>query len=385
LRAAAWTLSLSKGDLDTPGLRHHITNFLTTSLDDHDDHGRNLLPVDIHGLLKKKRSRSTKDERSRRARTTTTMHYAYPPRKSSNPAPFRPRSTRLPFLRRSRLKTIAIVLGALLFFLYLINRPSHAEPYHEHAPRGTPPVVIVTVVDSTEYRPAYLETIKMNRELYAKKHGYEAFVVRAEDYDTKKAPASWANVLAMRHAITKFPDCTYLWFLDEHAFIMDPEQSLEQQVVSPRTLESLMIRDYPVVPPDSIIKTFSHLRGEDADLIISQDKEGLNSGSFVLRNGDWAKFFTETWFDPKYRSYNFEKAQRHALEHIVQWHPTILSKLALVPQKTLGSYSHSSLGKLYQDGDFVVMFPECTTSGQDICETESAKYWGTWKKAFNVE
>jgi mannan polymerase II complex MNN11 subunit len=119
--------------------------------------------------------------------------------------------------------------------------------------------------------------------------------------------------MAMRHALSKFPDCKYIWYLDQDAYIMEPSRTVEEQVLAPPTLESLMIRDYPVVPPDSIIKTFAHLRGEDAGLIISQDKDGLVSGSMFVRNGDWGKFFTETWRDPLYRKYNFYKAERHAL------------------------------------------------------------------------
>lgn len=74
-----------------------------------------------------------------------------------------------------------------------------------------------------------------------------------------------------------------------------------------------MMRDKPVVPPDSVIRTFSHLRGDKIDLIVTQDGEGLCQGSFILRRGEWAKFFLDTWFDPLYRSYNFQKAEGHAL------------------------------------------------------------------------
>jgi mannan polymerase II complex MNN11 subunit len=74
-----------------------------------------------------------------------------------------------------------------------------------------------------------------------------------------------------------------------------------------------MLKDISVVPPDSVIKTFSHVPGSDVDLIISQDKENLSPGSFILRKGDWALFFLDSWFDPLYRSYNFAKAENHAL------------------------------------------------------------------------
>ena len=83
--------------------------------------------------------------------------------------------------------------------------------------------------------------------------------------------------------------------------------------MNPKMLENLMIKDHPVVPPDSIIKTFSHLKGDEVDFVLTQDKEGLSSGSFVVRNGEWARFFLETWFGPLYRSYNFLKAESHAL------------------------------------------------------------------------
>lgn len=94
---------------------------------------------------------------------------------------------------------------------------------------------------------------------------------------------------------------------------MDMSKSLEEQLLNRQRLESLMIKNYPVVPPDSIIKTFSHLRPDEVDLIVSQDSSGLVAGSIVVRNSQWSKFLLETWMDPLYRSYNFQKAERHAL------------------------------------------------------------------------
>ena len=94
---------------------------------------------------------------------------------------------------------------------------------------------------------------------------------------------------------------------------MNPSLDLKTLITDKKKLESLMMRDKPVVPPDSVIRTFSHLRGDKIDLIVTQDGEGLCQGSFILRRGEWAKFFLDTWFDPLYRSYNFQKAEGHAL------------------------------------------------------------------------
>lgn len=117
----------------------------------------------------------------------------------------------------------------------------------------------------------------------------------------------------MRHALTKYPDATYFWYVDVDTFIMNPQLSVEHDVMGAARLEETMIVDHPVVPPDSIIKTFGHLRGGDVDFVLTQDKDGLVTASFVLRNSEWSRFFLETWFDPIYRSYNFQKAETHAL------------------------------------------------------------------------
>ena len=94
---------------------------------------------------------------------------------------------------------------------------------------------------------------------------------------------------------------------------MNPSLSLTAHVMAPERLESLMLKDKPVVPPDSVIHTFSHIKAHQVDFVLTQDKEGLCPESFVLRQGDWARFFLDTWFDPLYRSYNFQKAEAHAL------------------------------------------------------------------------
>lgn len=113
--------------------------------------------------------------------------------------------------------------------------------------------------------------------------------------------------------MAKYPNARFFWYLDQNSLIMNPSLKVEDYVMSARKLESNMIKDLPVVPPDSIIKTFSHLKGDDVSFVLTQDKEGLSSGSFMIRNGDWAEFFLDTWFDPLYRSYNFQKAETHAL------------------------------------------------------------------------
>lgn len=68
-------------------------------------------------------------------------------------------------------------------------------------------------------------------------------------------------------------------------------------------------------------------------------------------------------------------------EHIVQWHPTILAKLALVPQRILNSYSKEKGGQEYKEGDLAVRLYACGEAGEDTCETESQRF-AQWKAAY---
>jgi len=119
--------------------------------------------------------------------------------------------------------------------------------------------------------------------------------------------------------MTLNPRSTFFWYLDATALIMNPSIAITSHLLAPERLEKLMIVNRPVVPPDSIIKTFGNLKGERIDVVVTQDKDGITQSSFIVRNGEWAKYFLDVWFDPIYRSYNFQKAEVHALEHIVQY------------------------------------------------------------------
>jgi len=69
----------------------------------------------------------------------------------------------------------------------------------------------------------------------------------------------------------------------------------------------------------------------------------------------------------------------------VQWHPTILTKLALVPQRIMNAYhapstDHEGSG-LFEEDDFVIRFAGCELNTTRNCEKEMEPYYNKWKKA----
>ncbi|ORY18738.1 galactosyl transferase GMA12/MNN10 family-domain-containing protein [Clohesyomyces aquaticus] len=295
-----------------------------------------------------------------------------PPRKTSRPPPYAARNSKSipipipPALRnlliRDKARLIVICILGFLSILWLWKRSGGASGLEPSGIVGSrAPVVIVTVIDPRA-NAAWVAKIMKNREDYAKKHGYATFFPSNTDYSLNNSPPSWAKVPALRHAMTLHPTSGFFWYLDHTALIVNPSISLQSHILSPSRLEKLMIANEPVVPPDSVIKTFGNLKGDRIDLIVTQDKEGLCQNSFIIRRGEWAKYFLDVWFDPIYRSYNFQKAEAHALEHIVQWHGTILAKLALVPQNLINAYTKgpaSAKNGKYKDGDLIAAFPGC--------------------------
>lgn len=281
---------------------------------------------------------------------------------------------------------MAAILGFAVISLFFLFSYLHSSSIISTIPAGTSGIVIVTVLDRAALSEKYIHRIKKNREDYAKRHGYTNFFADVSDYESTldNAPRSWAMVPALRHAMTLHPHSAYFYHLGPHALIMDPSKSLESHLLGKNRLESLMLKNVPVVPPNSVVKTLPHLTSKDIELVFTVDDADLSTGSFVIRQGEFADFFLDVWSDPLYRNYNFVKAETHALDHIVQWHPTILARLALVPQRIINAYSKDSpdvtADGIYRDGDFVIRFHACESDPSRSCDKEMELYYDLWEK-----
>ena len=71
-------------------------------------------------------------------------------------------------------------------------------------------------------------------------------------------------------------------------------------------------------------------------------------------------------------------------EHIVQWHPTILTKLALIPQRFINSYGQDVPSRgtkaRWEEGDFIVRIPGCEKDSKLNCEDLINPFYNTWKQ-----
>lgn len=296
------------------------------------------------------------------------MHFALPTRNHRS-SPFLAASS-VPRAYFSRRRPIYALIALVVILILVFGRSSGPS-----RPSGAPDTVIVLLIDRKQHSGEHVERVIENRRTYAEAHGYGLFVKSTSDYPIGPVSSGWSRIPALRHAMSTFPYTDTFFFLDSNSIIMNPTLSIESHIMTPERLGKLMRRDVPVVPPDSVIKTYRHVPVERIQFVLTQDKDGLDPSAMLVKRGQWAHYLFDAWFDPIFRLYGFQKAEKHALEHIVQWHPTILTKLALVPQNIMNS--HPSTGNndegAYTDGDFVLNLGNCEAHGRD-CEKE----WKKW-------
>ncbi len=74
----------------------------------------------------------------------------------------------------------------------------------------------------------------------------------------------------------------------------------------------------------------------------------------------------------------------------MQWHPTILTKLSLIPQRILNAYTVNIESRgggevTYEEGDFVARAVGCERDAVRNCETEMDPWYRQWKRDVQKE
>ena len=207
----------------------------------------------------------------------------------------------------------------------------------------------------------YLMTrVLRNRYHYCKKYGYT--LLNANHLIDKSRPTAWSKLIAVEHYLTE-GIFDYIVYIDMDIVIMNFEVRLE-----------------------SFISAASELTGtSSADIIMTKDWGGLNTGVWFAKNTSWTKeFLLEAWnqkellkkYSRNGRKHPFEYEQRafHYLTDSNVWRlralpkypgnsSAILAHIAVLPQCAFNSYSLHPFywkGKRetshYIPGDFLIHF-----------------------------
>lgn len=262
-----------------------------------------------------------------------------------------------------------------------VHRPSNGE---------YPEVVVVTAIDFDQYLMDLLIKIVQNRVDYAHAQSYGLYVLwyqtflprlNALTYLSDRQKRKWVRIYCLQAAMHAFPGLKWFWYLDEQGFIMDDTVDMALYMLNPQLLEPIMKREQPIMLPLGVIKTYKNTKGSLVNLIVTQLKEKIETHSFVVQNNPLGRLVVQQWGDPLYLNYqNFPAGPDLALTHILQWHPFVLLKLAIVPTRTISSShvdSNPDDTQNYHEGDFVVQWADI----EDRAKSEQVLNFYAKKKA----
>src|SRR5690606_153993 len=109
------------------------------------------------------------------------------------------------------------------------------------------------------------------------------------------------------------------------------------------------------------------------DLLISQDHNGINAGSFFLRRSPWTQMLIDLWSDPFYRNDKWDFKEQSALSHMLVHHQFIRKRIAVVHMRKLNSYAVGFPSMGWQKGDLAVHFAGCWVENE--CAERFEDYW----------
>ena len=153
---------------------------------------------------------------------------------------------------------------------------------------------------------------------------------------------NWRKLMAyerLRH------DYEWIWFLDADAFIM-----------TKRSIHSVI---------EDALNNYSELKRGNEDIIMAKDRNGFNTGSFLVRTSKWTDNLFEKWLETRFDmqahkrkpwtdNLLFNKATTKDLWKELR----IADHLIEVPLHMINSYAFKGAGgDFYRKGDLVLHSP----------------------------
>jgi galactosyl transferase GMA12/MNN10 family len=100
----------------------------------------------------------------------------------------------------------------------------------------------------------------------------------------------------------------------------------------------------------------------EVDLLITQDSNGLNAGSFFIRNTALTRLILDFYLDPlllDHADTHFPLRDQDLLVYLVFQHPELRKRVGWVRQNVFNAYPDGAAEEKYWSGDLVVHFVSC--------------------------
>ncbi|KAF8243631.1 galactosyl transferase, partial [Wilcoxina mikolae CBS 423.85] len=252
-----------------------------------------------------------------------------------------------------------------------------------HDPRGPKPneIVLLAASDGKGHNGGIdniLADVTPNRQEYADLHGYHYLFINITKYNIGNARPVWAKLPAIVEAFNLFPEAKWVWWLDLDAIIMTPTVELTAHILAQDVLREKMKKGVEMNKSGggrSGIITSKNPDMGNIDIIVAQDQNGLNAGSFFIRRSEFSRILIDMWSEPLFIRENWNGQEQDALWHLVKEHPTVLEHLALVSQRQINAYPVNNVADMsWESGDLVVHIAGCWVKNE--CNDQWKKFMG---------
>jgi hypothetical protein len=201
-------------------------------------------------------------------------------------------------------------------------------------------IAIVSLYDKS-YEPIG-KYAHVNKQAYAKKHGYDIFLY-TESLDMTRKP-HWSKIIALQKHLQ---DYDWLFWTDADALIMNNEIRLESLI------------------------------DDNFDIIITKDCYNcVNTGNFFIKNSVWSAEFLKRMYQPVYLNHPGLN-DNWAFLRLYADDPTVKTHIKLVNPNLMNSYiecpPEAKAEGLYKQGDFIIHFAGLHLSKAQLMQKWSEK------------
>ena len=266
-------------------------------------------------------------------------------------------------------------------------------------PAGPRPdqVVIVTATDGGGHNGGIENIIELtaeNRKQYCAHHGYHYHFVNISQFDLEGAHPVWKKLPAIVDAFNAYPEAQWVFFLDLDAIIMSPEQDLNSLVLSHVGMrKSLDLNTELHGSERTPLGYYTDAEPDLAnlDMLIAQDHNGINGGSFFLRRSKYSQWLLDMWADPFFMRMYWPGQEQEALVsalrfftlpnrmlmleqlHFASHHHTFREHLGIIKQRVANAFPVGDDSMAWVNGDLIVHFAGCWVDG--LCQQRWADFW----------
>jgi hypothetical protein len=118
----------------------------------------------------------------------------------------------------------------------------------------------------------------------------------------------------------------------------------------------------------------------EVDLLIGQDQNGFNAGSFWMRRSYFSRFLLEMWVDPLFMNRDVPGREQDALFDLFLQHRIVREHTALMDLHWFNAYPLGGEGWGWREGDLAVHFAGCWVEHKCVEWFE-----GKWKQRITAE